>query len=183
MEILKRPFYYRFSMILLMLISVAIILKYGSDIIVPFAFAALLAVLLVPMNNYLERKRLSRPTSIFASLAVSSLFIFGIIYFLSIQILAFVDDIPIIKERINEIIYSVQRWLHQRFGLSMREQSDYINTAKISSQANEQLEPEQLNEPLCDRKAYTEIFFFNNLKVTILIVRRNKSLKKIRSSN
>lgn len=133
MEISQRPFYYRFSMILLMLILVAIILRYGSDIIVPFAFATLLAILLVPMNNYLERKRLSRPTSIFASLAVSFLFIFGIIYFLSIQILAFIDDMPIIKERINELIYSLQRWLHQRFGLSMREQSDYINTAKSSS--------------------------------------------------
>jgi predicted PurR-regulated permease PerM len=39
---------------------------------------------------------------------------------------------PIIKDRVNELIYSLQRWLHQRFGLSMREQSAYINTAKDS---------------------------------------------------
>ena len=132
MELPTRPFYYRFSMILLMLILIAVTLYFGSDIIIPFAFAALLAILLVPLNNFLERKKVSRPTAIMISLAISFLFIFGIIYFLSLQILAFLDDIPIIKERMNELIYTVQRWLHQRFGLSMREQSDYINTAKHS---------------------------------------------------
>jgi predicted PurR-regulated permease PerM len=130
MELPIRPFYFRFSMILLMLLLVAIALYYGSDIIIPFAFATLLAVLLIPLNNFLEKKRLSRPGAIIISLAISFLFIFGIIYFLSIQILAFVDDMPVIKDRINELIYSMQRWLHQRFGLSMREQTEYINTAK-----------------------------------------------------
>jgi predicted PurR-regulated permease PerM len=115
-----------------MLFLIAVTLYYGSDIIIPFAFAMLLAILLTPLNNYLEQKKFSRPTAIMSSLVISFLFIFGIIYFLSIQILAFLDDMPIIKERINELIYSVQRWLHQRFGLSMREQSNYINTAKDS---------------------------------------------------
>lgn len=132
MEVPIRPFYYRFSMILLMLMLVALTIYFGRDIIIPFAFASLLAVLLIPINTYLERRKVSRPTAIMLSLVVSFLFIFGIIYFLSIQILAFLDDIPIIKERINELIYSLQRWLHQRFGLSMREQSDYINTARQS---------------------------------------------------
>src|SRR3990170_7276247 len=132
MELSKPPFYYRLSMILLMLLLIAVILYFGSDIIIPFAFAALLAILLMPLNNYLERKKISRPTAIFATLIGSFLLIFGIIYFLSIQILAFFDDIPIIKERINELIYTLQRWLHQRFGLSMREQTNYINTAKDS---------------------------------------------------
>lgn len=132
MDITPRPFYYRFSMILLMLMLIAITLFFGRDIIIPFAFATLLAVLLIPLNNFLERKRFSRPTAILISLGISFLFIFGIIYFLSIQILAFLDDIPVIKDRINELIHELQRWLHQRFGLSMREQSDYINTAKSS---------------------------------------------------
>lgn len=115
-----------------MLILIAVILFYGSDIIIPFAFSTLLAILLTPLNNFLEKKKFSRPTAILSSLGISFLFIFGIIYFLSIQILAFIDDMPIIQDRLNELIYSLQRWLHQRFGLSMREQSNYINTAKNS---------------------------------------------------
>lgn len=132
MELPARPFYYRLSMILLMLLLIAIMLYYGNDIIIPFAFATLLAILLIPLNSFLERKNFSRPTAIFISLGISFLFIFGIIYFLSIQILAFLDDIPVIKEKLNELVYSLQRWLHQRFGLSMREQTAYINTAKDS---------------------------------------------------
>ena len=132
MEPSVRPFYFRFSLILLMLTIIALALYFGRDIIIPFAFATLLAVLLIPINTYLEKRNVPRPTAIMISLVISFLFIFGIIYFLSIQILAFLDDIPIIKERINELIYSLQRWLHSRFGLSMREQSDYINTARTS---------------------------------------------------
>jgi len=120
-------------MTLLMLLLIAITLFYGSDIIIPFAFATLLSILLVPLNNFLERKKASRPTAIFTSLFISFLIIFGIIYFLSIQILAFLDDMPIIKERVNELIHGLQRWLHQRFGLSMSEQTNYIETAKDSS--------------------------------------------------
>ncbi|MGZ5133735.1 MAG: AI-2E family transporter [Flavitalea sp.] len=130
MQLSAPPFYFRVSLILLMLFLIALALYYGGDIIIPFAFATLLAILLMPFNNLLERKKVSRPTAIFISLAISFLFIFGLIYFLSIQILAFFDDIPVIRERINELIYSLQRWLHQRFGLSMREQTEYINTAK-----------------------------------------------------
>ena len=132
MELSTPPFYFRVCLILLMLFLIGYTLYYGSDIIIPFAFATLLAILLVPFNNLLERKKLSRPSAIFISLAVSFLFIFGLIYFLSIQILAFLDDIPVIRERMNELIHSLQRWLHQRFGLSMREQTAYINTAKDS---------------------------------------------------
>ena len=131
----QQPFYFRISMIFLMLILGGFIIKWANDIIIPFALAILLAILLVPINRYLEKKKVSRVYSIFISISVSFILLFGLIYFLSTQILAFLDDIPEIKRRLNSLIYQLQTWLHQRFGISIGEQKSYFDNAKGSGSA------------------------------------------------
>lgn len=127
-----RPFYYRLSMILFMLLLICIFIYFGSDIIVPFALSVLLAILLIPANSYLEKKKFSRINAIIVTLACACIFIFGIIYFLSTQLFAFLDDIPQIRKRIAELVLTVQKWLQHRFGISIREQTSYINSATDS---------------------------------------------------
>ena len=127
-----KPFYFRVSMILFMLLLICIFLYFGSDIIVPFALAVLLAILLIPLNVYIEKKGLSRINAIVLSLGLACIIIGGIIYFLSTQLLAFLEDIPEIKKRINALILSVQKWLQARFHISIREQTSYLNSAGAS---------------------------------------------------
>ena len=130
----QQPFYFRFSMILLMLLLAGFILKWANDIIIPFALALLLAILLIPLNKFLEKRKISRVYSITISLVVSFFFIFGIIYFLSTQILNFLDDIPEIKKRLNTLIGKGQLWLQNRFGVTTREQAVYFEDAKGAGQ-------------------------------------------------
>jgi predicted PurR-regulated permease PerM len=129
----ERPFYFRASMILLMLALVCVLLYYGSDIIVPFAFAVLLSILLIPMNQFFERKRLSRVSAIMVSLGLSFFVIGGIIYFLSTQILVFMEDIPVMRQKIHELIYTTQASLQKKFGISISEQKSYLDSATGSS--------------------------------------------------
>ncbi|MGZ5245682.1 MAG: AI-2E family transporter [Flavitalea sp.] len=124
-----RPFYFRASMSLLMLALICILLYYGSDIIVPFAFAVLLSILLVPLNHYFERKGLPRVYSIMVSLGLSFFVIGGIIYFLSTQILVFMEDIPVMRQKIHELIYTTQASLQRKFGISISEQKSYLDSA------------------------------------------------------
>src|SRR5688500_18472068 len=128
------PFYFRFSMILLMLLLAGFILKWANDIIIPFALSLLLAILLIPVNKFLEKRKISRVYSISISLVVAFFFIFGIIYFLSTQILNFLDDIPEIKRRLNALISKGQLWLQDRFGVTTREQAVYFQDAKGAGQ-------------------------------------------------
>ena len=128
------PFYFRFSMILLMLLLAGFILKWANDIIIPFALSVLLAILLIPLNKFLEKRKIPRVYSITISIVVSFVFIFGIIYFLSTQILNFLDDIPEIKKRLNTLIGKGQLWLQDRFGVSTREQAVYFQDAKGAGQ-------------------------------------------------
>jgi len=128
----QQPFYLRFSMILLMLILIGFLIRWANDIIIPFALAILLAILLIPVNRYLEKRKVSRVSSIFISIGISFIFLFGLIYFLSTQILAFLDDIPEIKRKLNGLISQIQTGLYQRFGISIREQKTYLENAKGS---------------------------------------------------
>ena len=125
----EQPFYFRTSMILFMLVLIGFILFVGADIIVPFAFAVLLSILLIPITSILERRGLGRINSITISILLAVLFIGGVIYFLSSQILSFMDDVPVMRKRIGELILIVQKELQARFGISVREQTSYLNSA------------------------------------------------------
>lgn len=128
----EQPFYFRTSMVLLMLVLIGFILFVGADIIVPFAFAVLLSILLIPLTSFLERRGLGRINSITVSILLAVIFIGGIIYFLSSQILSFMDDVPVMRKRISELVLMGQKWLQQRFGISIREQTTYLNSATSS---------------------------------------------------
>lgn len=132
----EQPFYFRASMILFMLVLIGFIMFVGADIIVPFAFAVLLAILLIPLNAYLERRGMGRINAITISILLAVIVIGGVIYFLSSQILSFMDDIPQMKKRIGELILMVQKWAQKRFGISIREQTNYINSATGSGSGN-----------------------------------------------
>ena len=121
-------------MVLLMLLLAGFIIRWATDIVIPLALSILLAILLIPMNKFLERRKISRVYSIMISIIISFVFIFGIIYFLSAQIFIFLDDIPEIKKRLNTLIVEGQLWLQNRFGITTREQATFFKDAKGAGQ-------------------------------------------------
>ncbi len=125
----SNPFYIRLTLILLMLALIGLIIFIGQDIIVPLAFAILLAVLLLPLNNYLERKGISRVFAIILSLALFIIISGGVIYFLSSQIAGFMNDIPAIKKHLAEHEKTVQHWMTQQFNITKTEQTTIIDNA------------------------------------------------------
>jgi predicted PurR-regulated permease PerM len=125
----SNPFYVRLTLILLMLALIGLIIFVGQDIIVPLAFAILLSVLLLPFNNYLERKGVSRVFAIIFSLTVFIIISSGIIYFLSSQIAGFMNDIPAIKKHLAEHEKTLQHWMTQRFNITKTVQSSIIDNA------------------------------------------------------
>jgi predicted PurR-regulated permease PerM len=128
------PFYLKLCLILLMLSLIGFIIFIGQDIIVPLAFAILLAVLLLPFNNFLERMGMPRVLAIMLSLTLSVVFIGAVVYFLSSQIARFVDDIPAVKQHLSDHLRTVQKWITHQFNITKTEQTSLIDDAaeKIS---------------------------------------------------
>ena len=123
------PFYVKLTFKFFVIFFICLFIYWGQDVLVPFAYAVLLALLLLPLTNYFERKGLSRVLSIGIAFFISIVFITGIFYFLSTQIANFVDDIPSIKKHLNDHYVTLQKWIREKLHISFREQNQYFNNA------------------------------------------------------
>ncbi|MBO9566223.1 MAG: AI-2E family transporter [Niastella sp.] len=128
----QQPFYFRFTMVLLMVALIALFIYVGSDLVVPFALSMLIAILLMPVCNFLQRKGMPRVPAILLALLAAALFAGGVLYFLSSQIASFLNDFDQIKKGINIHLNTLQGWIKQRFGFSFREQQDMVNNLVAS---------------------------------------------------
>lgn len=120
------PFYQKLSLNLVTLFLLGYILYLGQGILIPLFFAILLATLLLPVTNFLQRIRVPKIPSIVISIIVSLLVIGGLIYFLSHQVAIFLEDFDAIKKRITELLWTLQDWVNDTFNVSMRKQNQYI---------------------------------------------------------
>jgi predicted PurR-regulated permease PerM len=123
------PFYLKITLVLLMLSVIGGLIFIGQDIIIPLAFSILLAVLLLPFNTYLEKKRVPRVLAIIISLTVSIVFIGGVVYFLSSQIARFMNDVPAIKEHLSGHVKTLQSWITHQFNITRVEQTSILDNA------------------------------------------------------
>jgi predicted PurR-regulated permease PerM len=101
----------------------------GQDIVVPVAFAILLSVLLLPANQFLEKKKFPRVMAILLSLTVAIILIAALIYFISTQVASFTDDIPAIKKQLQLHFTTLQKWVYQQFHITRKEQTQFISNA------------------------------------------------------
>src|SRR4051812_2193455 len=111
MSELKPPFYIKAPMILFGLMLLVICLYFLQEIIIPFAFATFLAILLNPLNNYLLRWRLPKLLAISITVLVAILLVGLLFYFLSIQLTQFTEALPQLKSRFAEYMKGLQSWL------------------------------------------------------------------------
>lgn len=120
------PFYQKLSFVLISLTILSLLLIFAKGIVLPILFAILLAMLLLPVTTFLVRKRFPKPLSILLPLVVAILILAAVIYFLSSQIINFLDDAPKLRERITEISVSLQKWLKSSAHISVPKQNQYL---------------------------------------------------------
>lgn len=120
------PFYQKFSLVLLSLAILVVALIYGKDLILPLLFSILLANLLLPVTNYFERKRIYKPVAILIPLVLAILASVALVYFLSSQIVHFMEDVPALKKRFDEVSHSAQVWFREGTSMTIKKQNQYI---------------------------------------------------------
>ncbi len=121
------PAYVKLAFKFLVIFFICFFINASQNILIPFAFACLLAVLLLPLVNFLEIKNFQKIPAIGISLLLAIGFIAGIIYFLSSQISSFMRDIPSIKAHLTEHFISLQNWVKEKFNISFEQQNEYLN--------------------------------------------------------
>jgi len=120
------PFYKKLSLNLISLALLGAALYIGQGILVPLFFAILLATLLLPVTNFLQRIRFPKVPAIILAIFISLALIAGVVYLLSTQVANFLEDSDAIKTRLNSLIHSLQGWINTTFHISTGKQNQYL---------------------------------------------------------
>ena len=120
------PLYVKLAFQFLIIFFICFFINVAQNILIPFAFAVLLTVLLLPIVTFFESKHLGKVLSILIAIFISVGFIVSIVYFLSSQIVSFIKDVPSIKQHLNQHFIDVQSWVKTKFNISFSEQNQYL---------------------------------------------------------
>jgi predicted PurR-regulated permease PerM len=129
------PFYIKAPMVVIGIYLFFYILFLLQDILVPFAFAGLIAILLNPVYNRLQKWRVNKILAISLTILLAILVVAMVLLFLSSQIVQFGDMLPQLKAKTLSLLHEVQTWLSSRFGISTQKQMNMLNEAMNSSKA------------------------------------------------
>lgn len=128
-----RPHYHQFSHSLLALAILTAGIYLGQDIVVPLALAGLIAVLLRPIENRLTRLGMHKVIAISLALLLAIIIITGVTALISVQLSDFTDDIPKIRDHLNDFIQDAKRWVRREYNVSYRQQEKYLQKAQAQT--------------------------------------------------
>lgn len=131
----KKPFYIKSTIILFGLVLVAYILFYLGDILIPLAFALMLAILLNPLSVRLEKWKVPRVLSIALSLLAAFIIFGGIGYFLVSQAGSFSEELPVLQKKVNELLTQAKQAVDNQFGIDDKKQHEFLKDFQTGAQS------------------------------------------------
>ncbi len=123
----RLPFYAHLAAVLLSLVLIVLIMREGSTIFIPLFFALLIALMLLPLVKWLERRKMPRGAAAGIAILLFIACISGIFYFLGAQIGAFSKDLPQLGARMQGWVAQMQGWVAQKYHLDASRQLQYLN--------------------------------------------------------
>lgn len=111
---------------LLLALLTAVILYYGKIFLIPFTFGVLLAMLLLPVSRKLESWGVGRVWSVWLCILLI-LVVLGLgVLVISAQLNNFLQDLPLIQKKIQQLIDSLQSWVQDRLGMDPERQAAMV---------------------------------------------------------
>ena len=120
------------TVIMFGMVLLTFILLNLRDVLIPLAFALLLAVLLNPLTIFLEKHHFPQVAAIAVSILVAMLVITGVTYFLFMEIKGFSSEWPAFKEKFGLLFKKLQHFARTDFGIDTKKQNEYISQAETS---------------------------------------------------
>ena len=117
----KIPLYIRVSSAIIGLYVFFYILFLGREILVPLAFAWILAILLNPFVNFFTRYKMNRILAIGISVVVLIIVFGGILFFIFSQASLFSESWPELKIKFNTLLTGGLTWVSDTFNVGQAE--------------------------------------------------------------
>lgn len=128
-----RPHYHQFSHSLLSLAILTVAIYLGQDILVPLAMAGLIAVLLRPVEERLIRLGMHKVFAISIALLLAIVVVAGLAVTISMQLADFSDDLPKLRQNINDLVDNARQWVRREYNVSYRQQEKYLQKAQTQT--------------------------------------------------
>ncbi|RYD59357.1 MAG: AI-2E family transporter [Sphingobacteriales bacterium] len=129
MNQIKFPFYARLAFILISIVLIVYLLYVAQSVLIPLFFAVMISFLLYPLARRLEqRAHMSRSTAAFVSISAFVACLSFLIYIITIQIIRFSHDIPLLQKNMNNWMQGVQNWIAKEYQLDSTEQVTYLGS-------------------------------------------------------
>jgi predicted PurR-regulated permease PerM len=122
----KFPFYVKASLFSIGTFAFISMLYVGQDIILPLLYAAIIAISLSPLVNYLVKKKLNRALSITIVLLVATLAVATLITLLSLQASRLSDAWPQLSTKFQDLLTQTVNWASGCFGISADKINEWI---------------------------------------------------------
>lgn len=125
----KHPFYQKATIILFGLSLFFLALFTTKSVLIPASFGLMLAILLNPVVNWLQSKKVNRIAAISLAILASLLFLGIVTYLISSQIASFSEQLPTFKKKGLELIQKLQGEIAQRFNIDVAKQNKWMDDA------------------------------------------------------
>jgi predicted PurR-regulated permease PerM len=119
----------RISHVLFIIIAGTAILYLAKPVLVPLAFALVLAMLLIPLCRRMEKAGVNRALAVTASILLLLLTIGVIIGLLSWQLSSLMDDMNNIGQRLDAMVRKVQQFISAHTGINKSKQNEIVEQA------------------------------------------------------
>ena len=128
MNFFKLPFLLKLALAVVSIIGIGYLIKLGQSILAPFFLAFLMAMLFLPIANFLEKKlKFPRSFSTIISVTMMLVILTGLIFFFGSQISSFSKDLPHLTKQFNMVFHNLQSWVSHTFNVEIDEQLDYLD--------------------------------------------------------
>jgi predicted PurR-regulated permease PerM len=132
----KFPFYARLILIFIGAVFFVYAMYVAKQIIVPFLYATIIAVLLNPVVNFLVRKKVKRIIAIAIAVLLAILFTFGLVYLISSQLKMFQSTFPKLELKFTQLINDGAQWASAKFNISPHKVNAWLTKTKGEILAN-----------------------------------------------
>jgi predicted PurR-regulated permease PerM len=128
LELLKKT-----ALILAIIVLSCVIIVYGKSFLIPVVFAALLASLLIPVANWLQKKGAGKALSILSSEFFLLLFFIAFIALVAWQISDLSRDASNIEKQFSQKYQEIQELVSEKFHIPKKQQDQLVKEQQSSS--------------------------------------------------
>lgn len=120
-------------LVLLLPVLIVVILYYAKEFLMPLTFAGLLSVLLLPITQRLEKRKVNKTLSALAAVLVFVFLSAGVVALITWQASGITENVDRIEERISSAYSHFQQYIRENLSIPTQKQKQIIQKQQASA--------------------------------------------------